>query len=571
MWKIFLKNSSNLLTRKQKSIFSAALIIMVMVTISRILGLIRNRILAHFFTAEALSIYFAAFRIPEVVFEVLIFGTLSSAFIPTFTAYLSKKREEEAWYIVSAVISLVLVFFLLLAIPLFILSKPLYQIITPGFSLPDVGLTAKLAQILLLAQGFFILSYFLTAILESFQRFLVPALAPLFYNLGIILGTVVFARRLGIYGPTIGAVIGAFFHFLIQVPLAFHLGFRPRLFLDINHPGVKKIGRLALPRVIELSFLQISKGAELFLASLVSTAAYTYYTFANSLQLLPVTLFGTSIAKAALPSLSYQTAGGNTKDFKKTFFFLFNQIVLLTFPLSVFLAVLRLPLVRLVFGAAQFTWGSTLQTGLTLSAFCPGITAQALIYLLTRAFYALHNTKTPVITSVGAMLLNIVFGAFFILILRLPIWSLALAFSLASVIQVILLLGFLRKKINFSLRDLSLFLLKVAFCSFTSGGVMFFFLKVLDRSAWDKRLSFLGWLGLVLPVSFNYFVLDTRYTVNLIYLTFIVGLIGLVVYLGLIKILKIPGFRVFTRLLLNFGRKRKSSFSNLNHNDVVGS
>lgn len=552
MLKNLLKNGSKFLTKRQESIFSAAVIIMLTIAGSRVLGLIRNRVLAHFFTAEALSVYFAAFRLPETVFEILIFGTLSSAFIPTFTFYLSKNKEKEAWYIASVAINLTLIFFLFLAVVLFFLIKPLYSLIAPGFSSSQVELTANLAQILLLAQGFFILSYFLTAVLESFQRFLVPALSPLFYNLGIILGAIFLARRWGIYAPTFGAVLGAFLHFFIQVPLAFHLGFRPNFFLDISHPGVKKIGRLAAPRIIELSFLQISKSAELFLASLVSAAAYTYYTFANSLQLLPVGLFGTSIAKAALPSLSYQTARGDIEEFRNTFFSLFKQVVFLTLPLSVFLAVLRIPVVRLVFGAAQFTWESTVQTGLTVSAFCLGITAQALIYLLTRAFYALQDTKTPVGTSIGAMFLDIILGAIFVLIFKLPIWSLALAFSLASIAQGLVLMYFLRKKVNFLIKDLISYLIKIIFCSFFSGGLMFFFLKILDRSVWDKKLSFLGRFGLALPVSFDRFVLDTRYTINVLWLTAIVGLIGAISYFCLAKILGIEELTILARQLIKF-------------------
>ncbi|MGB9911684.1 MAG: murein biosynthesis integral membrane protein MurJ [Microgenomates group bacterium] len=554
MIKLLFKNGSKILTQQQKSIFSAALIIMVMIAASRILGLLRNRVLAHFFSPETLSIYFSAFRLPETIFEVLIFGTLSSAFIPTFTAYLSKREEKEAWYITSVVINLGLIFFLILATLFFVLSRPLYQLIAPGFSCSQRELIVNLSRILLIAQGFFVLSYFLTAVLESFQRFLIPAISPLFYNLGIILGTIFLAKKWGIYAPTLGAVIGAFFHFLIQLPLAYHLGFRPSLVFNVFHPGVRKIGKLALPRILELSFLQISKSAELFLASLVSTAAYTYYTFANSLQLLPVGLFGTSIAKAALPSLSYQNARGDQEEFKNTLISLVKQIIFLTLPLSVFLVVLRIPLVRLVFGAAQFTWESTVQTGLTVSAFCLGIAPQSLVYLLNRAFYAFHDTKTPVKISIITMLINILLGAIFILLFKLPIWSLALAFSLAVVIQVLILTFSLRKMVNFSVFDLFLYLIKISFCSLISGGIMFFFLKVLDRSVWDKRLSFLGKLGLALPVSFDRFVLDTRYTVNLIFLTIIVGALGLITYFCLIKILKIEELKVLIKLLVRFKR-----------------
>lgn len=557
MMKNFFKNSSSILTRRQTSILSAATVIMVMIAASRILGLIRNRVLAHFFSAETLAVYFAAFRLPEVIFEVLIFGALSSAFIPIFTSYISRKQKDQAWYVAAISLNFAFLIFSFLAILIFIFANPLYRLIAPGFAPEQTNQIASLTRILILAQGFFVLSYFLTGVLESLQRFLIPAIAPLFYNLGIIFGTIFLAPSMGIYAPTIGAVIGAALHFLIQLPLAIHLGFRPRGKLDFSHPGVRGIGRLALPRIVELSFLQVGKSAELFLASFVSIAAYTYYTFANSLQLLPVGLFGTSIAKASLPSLSYQSARGETKQFSQTFTALFGQILFLTLPCAVFLAVLRIPVVRLVFGAARFTWESTVQTSLTLSAFSLGIFSQALIYLLNRAFYALHDTTTPVKISIVSIILNIILGVVFILGIHLPIWSLALAYSLASIFQFLTLCVFLIPRLpNFDRKKLLISSFKIFIASFVSGGLMFVFLKILDRSVWDKHLSFLGWFGLALPISFDRFVLDTRYTLNLIYLTAIVGFVGLASYLLLSRILRIEEMSILTKILAKI-RKAK--------------
>lgn len=550
MLRKLLRNSSQLLVKRQNSILSAAVVIMVMIAISRVLGLIRNRVLAHFFSVEILSVYFAAFRLPEVIFEVLVFGALSSAFIPTFTSFFSRKEREQAWYVAAVSLNAALLFFFIFALIIFFLARPMYQIIAPGFNSSQLDLVARLTRILILAQCFFVISYFLTGVLESLQRFLIPAIAPLFYNLGIIFGAIFLNRRFGIFAPTVGAVIGAFFHFLIQLPLAIHLGFRPRMKIDFSHPGVREIGRLALPRIIELSFLEIGKSAELFLASLVSTAAYTYYTFANSLQLLPVGLFGISIAKAAFPALSYQSAKADLKQFKNTFVASFNEIVFLVIPCSIFLAVLRVPAVRLVFGTARFTWESTVQTGYALSAFCLSIFAQSLVYLLTRAFYALHDTQTPVRVSIFTILINIILGAVFTLGLKWQIWSLAFAFSFASIIQTgILLFSFSRKLAEFEVKEVLTPFLKVTVASFASGGLMFFLLKVLDRSVWDKRLSFLGRFGLVLPTTFDYFVLDTRYALNLLILTGLVALIGFMTYLVFARVLGIKEVTVFAKLL----------------------
>ncbi len=549
--KSFLRNGSNLLTRRQTTILSAAVIIMVMIAASRVLGLVRNRVLAHFFSVETLSLYFAAFRLPEVIFETLVLGSLSSAFIPTFTAYLSRKKKKEAWYVAATSLNFAVLIFILFASLVFIFARPIYQIVAAGFTPGELSQIVSLTRVLLLAQGFFVLSYFLTGVLESMQRFLVPAIAPLFYNLGIILGTAFLSSRWGIFAPTVGAVVGAFCHFAIQLPVAIHLGFRPQKKLDLAHPGVRKIGRLAAPRIVELTCLQVGKSAELFLASLISTAAFTYFTFANSLQLLPIGLFGTSIAKASLPAFAYQAAQKDREQFKKTFLASFNEILFLVVPCAIFLTVLRIPIVRLVFGAARFGWTSTVETSYVLTAFCLGITAQALIYLLARAFYALHDTVTPVRISVGSIFLNIILSFIFVLVLRWSVWCLALSFSLTSLIQVLILIFLLNKKVTgFAKEKLTVPFLKIVFASSVAGGTIFFLLKILDRSAWDKRLSFLGRLGLVLPTTFDRFVLDTRYTLNLIYLTALVALIGGLVYLLLAWLLRVEAMAVFSRLLL---------------------
>jgi putative peptidoglycan lipid II flippase len=559
MVKKLLYQGSQIFTQRQKSILSAALIIMLMIAASRVLGLMRNRILAHFFSVEDLSVYFAAFRIPETIFEVLVFGTFSSAFIPIFTSYISQKKRNEAWTIASISLNFAFLIFLALAIFIFIFAEPLYRLIAPGFGPAQTLQIANLSRVLLLAQAFFVLSYFLTSVLESLQRFLIPALAPLLYNLGIILGTIFLSPSLGLYGPVIGAVVGAFFHFLIQLPLAFFLGFRPRFKINLHHPGVREIGRLAFPRIIELSSLQLGKMAELFLASLVSTAAYTYYTFANSLALLPIGLFGTSMAKASLPTLSYQAAQDQKKDFVETLTSLFSQVVFFILPCAVFLAVLRIPIVRLVFGADRFTWASTLQTGWTLSAFCLGILAQGLIYPLTRAFWALHDTKTPVKISLGTIVLNITLGAIFILWLKLEIWTLALAFSLASLIQAVILFGFLSRKVKeLNLKKIIFSFSRIALSALGSGLLMFFLLKVLDRSAWDKNLSFLRWVGLKLPTRFLSFLLDTRYTFNLILLTAFVALIGFLSYLFFAWLFKVEELSLLKKLMAKFKKPRVS-------------
>lgn len=531
----------NLIYSKQHSVLSAATLIMVMIVASRLLGLVRQRVLAHFFDPSSLSLFFAAFRLPDTIFEVLVFGTFASAFIPIFSQTL-RESKTKAWEVAGIIANWGGIIFLVLAGIVFAFAHPIYRILTPGFDITDQIKIANLARILFIAQGFFVISYVLTAVLESSKRFFVPALAPLFYNLGIILATIFLSSKFGLYAPVIGVVIGSVSHLLIQLPLAIKLGFKFSKSFTIT-PEVKKIARLSLPRIFEVSFLQVAKFVELTLASLISVPAYTYFTFGNTIQLLPVGLFGTSIAKAALPTLS--SLSGDLPAFKKTLYETLNQVVFLMMPIVAFLMVARVPVVRLIFGTDIFTWNATVETSLVVSAFAIGIFSQAANSILARSFYALHNTRTPVIVSISTLTLNIVIDYLFVVVYKLPVWSLAFAFSLSSIIQSIILFVLITKKIhNGTKTALYIPILKSIFGGILSGSVMYFILKFFDKSVWIKKLSFIANVDL----PFEKFVLDTRYTVNLLILTAIVGIIGMVVYIVALKILKSKELATFVNL-----------------------
>lgn len=530
-----------LFSGQQHSVLSAASLIMMMIVLSRILGLVRQRTLAHFFHPEDLSLFFAAFRLPDTVFEVLVFGTFASAFIPVFTQTL-KKSKNDAWKIAGIVANWGAIFFLIIATIIIIFAHPLYAIITPGFDLEKQMVIANLARILFVAQGFFVISYVLTAVLESSKRFFVPALAPLFYNVGIILATIFLSEKLGIIAPVIGVIVGSISHFLIQLPLSIKLGFKFVKSLEVT-PEVKRIAKLSIPRIIEVSFLQVAKFVELSLASIISTASYTYFSFGNTVQLLPVGLFGTSIAKAALPTLSAQA--DDLEAFKKTLFETLNQIVFLMTPIIAFLIVARVPVVRLIFGTDIFTWDSTVETSLVVSAFAIGIFSQAANSILARAFYALSDTKTPVVISVFSLIFNIALDFVLVILFKLPVWSIALAFSFAVGIQSVILFLVITKKIHNGAKKLLYFpIFKSFLAGLVSGSTMFFILKFFDKSVWLKKLSFIANVDL----PFEKFVLDTRYAGNLLILTMTVGFIGIIVYILILKILKSEELETFLNL-----------------------
>ncbi|OGM13831.1 murein biosynthesis integral membrane protein MurJ [Candidatus Woesebacteria bacterium RIFCSPLOWO2_01_FULL_39_23] len=556
MFKKIIEKGKKVFIEPQGSVLSAASLIMLMIVGSRILGLVRQRTLAHFFTPDDLSLFFAAFRLPDLIFEVLVFGTFSSAFIPVFAKAL-KGGNHRAWNTASTIVNLGLTIFIIFAIVIGVAANPIYEIFTPGYSFAEREVIVKLTRILFYAQGFFVVSYVLTGVLESLRRFLVPALAPLFYNIGIILGTVLLGPKLGLMGPALGVVIGAFCHFLIQLPLAVKLGFRFRPKIEIDE-DVKKIGKLAGPRLLEVSFLQVSKLAELFFSSLISRASYAYYTFGNTLQLLPVGLFGTSIAKAALPTLSSEA--DNTSKFKQTFLSALYQLVFLSAPVATLLIVLRVPIIRLVYGTDIFGWEATVQTGYVLSAFAVGVVFQASAALLARAFYALHDTKTPVTVSIISILSTISADFIFIKIYGFGVWGLALALTVGSIFQSVTLFYLINKKmLHSSMLTLIKPMVKLVFASFMSGAIMFFLLKIFDRSVWIKRLSFLGKIEATKTLAFERFVLDTRYTINLLILTIFVSVIGASVYLGIAYLMKSEELNVFVNLIKRTLVKHKIS------------
>lgn len=529
-----LRKVKKLVFDSQDSIISAAFMIMAMSIAARFLGLVRHRVLLQFFVPEEMSLFFAAFKLPDLIFEVLTFGALSSAFIPVFSKVYAK-NQSQAWKTASTIVNIGLILFAVVAGIFSLFTYQLYSLIAPGFTPEQTAMVANMARILFAAQGFFVVSYVLTGILESMRRFLVPAIAPLFYNLGIILGTVLFAPQLGLLAPAVGVVLGAAAHLTVQLPFVLRFGFRFGKNLELT-PEVRRIGKLAAPRMVELSVLQMSRVVELALASLIATASYTYYNLAYSVQAIPVGLFGLSLAKAALPTLSVQADDLN--KFRKTLLGTLYQILFLVIPLATILIVLRIPIVRLLFGTDIFDWPATVQTGLVLSAFAVGIPFHATVVLLTRAFFALHNTKTPVMVSLTGTGISIISGIIMVVVLGFPTWALGMAYSFGSITQAVVLFYLLSKELNHGTMFAVKPIVKSSTAALFAGVVMFVLIRFFDRYVWIRQLSLVSNIEVLRRLNFETFVIDTRYTVNLFFLTAVTSIIGVLVYLMFSLILK---------------------------------
>jgi len=430
----------------ENTISGASWILVITLLLSNLLGLVRDHFLTQKIPTEILSSYYAAFRIPDVLFNVIILGAIASAFIPVFTSYITNKKTKEAWYIANSVINIAIIFLIGLAAIILIFMPQLISVLVPGFEEARRDLTISLARIMLISPIFFGLSYIFGGILNSYKRFFVYSLAPLVYNLSIILGTIIFADIFGIYAVTFAVVCGAFFHMLIQIPVAKKLGYHYQALVDFSHPAVKKIGRLMLPRAIGLSAMQIMLLVFTAFASQISKISVAVYNLADNIQTMPTVVFGISFALAVFPSLSENYAKRNEKRFSYLISKTIRVILFMLVPITCGIILLRAQIVRLILGSGHFGWEQTLLTADTLGFFAISLIFSGLVPLFARSFYAMHDTKTPMIITIISILFSIVLG--WILKDTMGITGLALAFSCGAFINAILLYLILRNRLT---------------------------------------------------------------------------------------------------------------------------
>ena len=440
-WKKLFKNPID-------SIAAAAFIIAITSLTSRFLGILRDRILAGSFGAgETLDIYFAAFRIPDLIYNLLVLGALSAGFIPIFIS-LKKDNKKAAWYLANNTLNILIISLVILAILGIIFINPLINIIAPGFDSLAKAETAKLTMIMFLSPIFLGASALIGGILQSFRRFIAYSLAPIFYNLGIIIGALFFVDALGIVGLAWGVVLGALLHLLIQIPTAFSLGFRFKFIINFKDRATRKLARLMVPRTLSLAISQINLLVITILATRLETGSLTVFNFANNLQFFPIGIFGISFAIAVFPLLSEKV--DNKEKYKEIFASTLRKILFFIVPATVLLITLRAQIIRVILGTGAFTWRDTIMTMNTLGFFALSLFAQASIPLLVRMFYARHDSKTPFYLGLISVIVNIILAI--LLGERMGVAGLALAFSISAIFQFFLL--WLR--LNIILGDLNL-------------------------------------------------------------------------------------------------------------------
>jgi len=518
------KVTKSLIFFQQKTIFSSAILIAATIIVARFFGFLRFRVLASYFPKEQLDIFFASFRIPDIIFEILITGALTSSFIPIFIKY--KDNPKELRENISSIINLIFLILFLIILTLFLFLKKIVLVITPGFSPQKVDQITFFSSILLFGQlPFLILGNFLTGIGQANKIFFLPSIAPIFYNLAIIT-TTIFLHQLGLLAPVMGVVFGSLTIFLIQIPLLFFDGFLYQFVLKIN-AAVKEFFQMAIPRILTVIISQIDATIDLTISTFLKAGSYTAFYLAQHLQLLPVSVIGIAFGQASLPYLSNLVKEKKEIELKQIVEETILCLLFLSLPFAIFFIFGRTPLVRLFFGGEKFDWEATVVTAKTLSYFALGLPFHTLYYFLTRCFYAFLDTKTPFLIGLFSIIVNTFLSVFFIFFLKLPVFALALSFSLAITLNTLSLFLFLTKKIkNINYSYLIGETLKIFTATLIASLPSYLFLKVAD------------------PWIFN-----TRYTINVFFLLFSVALIYFFWYIFFSWVLDVKQLYLFTKLI----------------------
>ena len=435
-----------------RQVARAATQVIFLFIVSRALGLAREMVVgAVFGTTAAYDAYLAAVRVPDILFTLIAGGALGSAFIPTFTGYFARNDPEGGWRLASAVVNL-LILVLSLAAGLAWLAAPLIvpTILAPGFA-PDLqALTVSLMRTMLVAPILFGVSGVVMGVLNARQHFVLPALAPSFLNLSLIGAALLLAPRIGVRALALGYVVGAALHLSIQLPGLILVG--ARYLPSLYHPGVREVLWLMAPRVLGLAAVQVNFLVNTNIASRLGEGAVSALNYAWLLMLLPQGIFAQAVATAAFPTFADQAARGDRDGMRRTLVGTLRAVLFVTLPAAVGLILLRRPLVALLFERGAFQASSTQAVAWALAFYALGLVGHAAVEILARAFYALHDTWTPVWVGGLAMGLNValslilpgVFGR-----TGLPSHGgLALANSVATLLEAVGLMRLLRPRLG---------------------------------------------------------------------------------------------------------------------------
>ena len=417
----------------------AGLILSAAFLVSRVLGYVRTVVLGTTFGAgPELDAFFAAFRLPDLIYQAVAAGAMGSALIPVLSGLFASGDRARAWRVVETVANLLLIVLTVLAVGAFIAAPTLVRALAPGFDDAGLARTTDLTRIMLIAPILLALGAVATSSLNAEGRFTAAAFAPIVYNLGIIGGAVVLGPSIGVAGLAVGVVVGAVGHLAIQVPPLFGLGFRPGFAVDLKDEAARRVLTLLGPRALGLGASQVTFIVMTALASSQGEGAVSAYSIAFAVLQIPIGVIGVPLGIVIFPSISREHALGAVDSFVGLVTRSVRLLVFAMVPIAALGIALRGPIVELLFGYGKFDAADIDRTAATLAAFLIGLPAHASIAVLARAFYARQDTRTPVLAAVLAVAINVALGIAFAGPFGLP--GLAAAIAIAAWIEAAVLL-----------------------------------------------------------------------------------------------------------------------------------
>lgn len=510
----------------------AALILTGAFVASRILGLLRSSMFAFVFgTSSTSDAYLQAFLIPDLIFNIVAGGALSSAFIPVFTNYMiAEKDEKTAWHVASSALNLAIAIMLGLALIAIIFARQLVPFYNPGAPPAELDLIASLTRVMLLQSIALGTGVIVTSVLNACEDFRLPAIGTVLYNVGLILGLVpgiilAFGGRhndqLAVYAATWGVVIGAVLQVGVQIPGLFKVGMRYKPAFDWRHPGVIQIGRQMVPRIVNAAMLYTSTFVDRRLILLLTVVVgqngvnglITQYYQATQLVMLPLGIFGSSVATAAFPTMAENVARGRFDRVRNTILETMRSMLFMSIPSSIGLIALGLPILQVLLQHGRFSLSDAQSTAVPLAFFALGLPGLTAVEILTRAFYAMRDSKTPVIISVGQFIFKILFS---LVIIDIGVngaqWGLgALAFATAAawLLEAAVLLWMLNQHVGgLQLRTLAMFTVRVLVAALAMGIgliILRFFLDMILVTTRDQALGIGGALLAIVKLLIELF------------------------------------------------------------------
>ena len=539
------KKALNLLNREFGNINQAAIILGTFTLLSQILGLIRDRTFAHFLgTSSTIDIYYAAFRVPDFIFVSVASLASVTVILPFLTEKLGVREDgelngksEKARKFLNDTFTVFLVFMVVASAIAFVLMPYLVELVAPGFTAGESKDLITISRIMLLSPIFLGLSNLFGSVTQMFKKFFVFALSPIFYNLGILIGVIFFYPIFGIAGLAYGVVLGAFVHMIIQFPVLVRHDFLPQISRKIIWKDLKEMVITSFPRTIGLSLGSISLIVIVAIASQIGEGSISVFQYALHLQSVPLGIIGISYSVAAFPTLAKLFSADKIKEFISYITLAARQIIFWSLPVMFLFIVLRAQIVRVILGTGAFSWQDTRLTAASLALFAVSVSAQSLVLLFTRGYYAAGNTKKPLFINLFSTALTVVsayglvyifktndtFRFFFESLLRIEniknteLVMLPLAYSLGAILNSFLLwLSFKsdfkvwESKDSFLLRSFFQSFAGSFFAGFVAYGFLSIFTKVFNIN------TFLGILGQ----------------------GFLSGILGLCVWYVILKVLK---------------------------------